>query len=174
MVCKTLPLRSCDQPGFPAGPLVWTESIAGRCIGLNYVQRAHEVKMAIPDLPTVFMKPSTSLADPYPSPTVIPKFAQSQWCSSKGFDGACPIGPVLVSTKLIPDPSKLRVKGLKNGKVMQYCGTEYEYLIPFLSCKLANNSDLIFPVAKIVSFLSQGTTMLPGTIIFDRYTCRCW
>lgn len=138
------------------------------------------------------MKPSTSLADPYPSPTIIPKFtleddccdyeselvivigekckdvseadalnyvlgytaandvssrasqfAQSQWCFSKSFDGACPIGlfswqnenigvnsilgPTLVSTKLIPDPSKLRVRGLKNGRVMQDCGTEYVY-----------------------------------------------
>ncbi|ESZ94310.1 hypothetical protein SBOR_5306 [Sclerotinia borealis F-4128] len=179
-------------------PLAKSEVGTIRCIGLNYVQHAHEVKMAIPDLPTVFMKPSTALADPYPSPTVIPKFAlkddccdyeselvivigekckdiseadalnyvlgytaandvssrasqfaQSQWCFSKSFDGACPIGPVLVSTKLIPDPSKLRVRGLKNGNVMQNCGTH----------------DLIFPVAKIVSFLSQGTTLLPGTII---------
>ncbi|KAI9650815.1 hypothetical protein NHQ30_000848 [Ciborinia camelliae] len=195
-------------------PLAESEVGTIRCIGLNYVQHAHEVKMAIPDLPTVFMKPSTSLADPYPSPTVIPKFtleddccdyeselvivigekckdvsendalnyvlgytaandvssrasqfAQSQWCFSKSFDGACPIGmlsekrwridvnniigPVLASTKLIPDPSKLRVRGLKNGRVMQDCGTD----------------DLIFPVAKIVSFLSQGTTLLPGTMI---------
>lgn len=28
-----------------------------------------------------------------------------------------------------------------------------------------NNSDLIFSVPKIVSFLSQGTTLKPGTII---------
>ncbi|PQE25450.1 hypothetical protein CJF30_00000155 [Rutstroemia sp. NJR-2017a BBW] len=179
-------------------PLAESEVGTIRCIGLNYVQHAHEVKMAIPDLPTVFMKPSTSLADPYPASTIIPKFAlkddccdyeselvivigekckdvseadalnyvlgytaandvssrasqfaQSQWCFSKSFDGACPIGPVLVSKELIPDPSKLRVKGKKNGKVMQDCGTD----------------DLIFSVSKIVSFLSQGTTLLPGTII---------
>ncbi|KAM3079453.1 hypothetical protein ACMFMG_005884 [Clarireedia jacksonii] len=179
-------------------PLAESEVGTIRCIGLNYAQHAQEVKMAIPDLPTVFMKPSTSLADPYPAPTIIPKFtvkddccdyeselvivigekckdvseadalnyvlgytaandvssrtsqfAQSQWCFSKSFDGACPIGPVLVSKELIPDPSKLRVKGKKNGKVMQDCGTD----------------DLIFSVSKIVSFLSQGTTLLPGTII---------
>lgn len=29
--------------------------------------------MAIPEVPTLFMKPSTSLADPFPSPVVIPK-----------------------------------------------------------------------------------------------------
>jgi len=113
------------------------------------------------------------LADPYPSPTIIPKFtqqydkadyeselavvigkpcknvsasealdyvlgytasndvssrekqfSQSQWCYSKGFDGACPVGPVLVSPQLVPDPTKLHVKGIKNGKVLQDCGVE--------------------------------------------------
>jgi len=36
--------------------------------------------MALPDVPTVFMKPSTSLADPYPSPTIIPKFTLKDDC----------------------------------------------------------------------------------------------
>ncbi|RDW75318.1 hypothetical protein BP6252_06460 [Coleophoma cylindrospora] len=179
-------------------PLSESEVGTIRCIGLNYVQHAEEVKMAIPTIPTVFLKPSTSLADPYPAPTVIPKFAlqddccdyeselvivigkkckdvseadaldyvlgytaandvssrasqfaQTQWCFSKGFDGACPIGPVLVSKDLVPDPSKFRLKGSKNGKVLQDCGTD----------------DLIFSVQKVVSFLSQGTTLLPGTTI---------
>ncbi|EWZ85523.1 hypothetical protein NW765_011454 [Fusarium oxysporum] len=52
------------------------------------------------------------------------QFAQSQWCYSKGFDGACPIGPALASTAAVPDPSKFRVRGLKNGYVMQDCGVE--------------------------------------------------
>ncbi|KAK8100127.1 hypothetical protein PG999_010501 [Apiospora kogelbergensis] len=77
------------------------------------------------------------------------QFAQSQWCFSKGFDGSCPIGPTLVSKSLIPDPSKLRIRGLKNGDVMQDCQTD----------------DLIFSIGKIVSFLSQGTTLPAGTVI---------
>ena len=52
------------------------------------------------------------------------QFAQTQWCYSKGFDGACPIGPVLASTAAISDPGKLRLRGLKNGKVLQDCGLE--------------------------------------------------
>jgi len=36
----------------------------------------------------------------------------------------CEIGPVIVSKELIPDPTKLRLKGYKNGKVMQDCGCE--------------------------------------------------
>lgn len=134
--------------------------------------------MDIPTVPTVFMKPETSLANPWPAPTVIPRhvikddttdfeselvivigkpakdvsevdaldyvlgytaandvsartaqFAQSQWCFSKGFDGACPIGPVLVSSSFVPDPSKFKVRGLKNGKVLQECGCEYVILL---------------------------------------------
>lgn len=150
-----------------------------------------------------FRKPATALADPYPAPTIIPKFTiasdsadyeaelaivigsgpsnkvckdvseteafdyvlgytasndvssrasqftQSQWCFSKGFDGSCPIGPCLVLAQSIPDPRKLMVRGLKNGRVMQDCGFD----------------DCIFPVEKIVSFVSQGTTLPPGTVI---------
>lgn len=77
------------------------------------------------------------------------QFAQSQWCFSKGFDGACPIGPVVVSARAVPDPSKLHIRGIMNGKVMQDCPI----------------SDLVFSVQKLVSFLSQGTTLTPGTVI---------
>lgn len=36
--------------------------------------------MALPDIPVVFMKPSTALADPYPAPTIIPKFTLKDDC----------------------------------------------------------------------------------------------
>jgi 2-keto-4-pentenoate hydratase/2-oxohepta-3-ene-1,7-dioic acid hydratase in catechol pathway len=49
---------------------------------------------------------------------------QSQWSFSKGFDGACPLGPVLVSPKLIPQPSKLHIKGYRNGNIVQDSGVE--------------------------------------------------
>lgn len=179
-------------------PLTQNEVGTIRCIGLNYKQHAAEVNMALPTVPTVFMKPSTSLASPWPAPSILPKitqeddcgdyeselvivigkdcknvteaeamdyvlgytaandissrtsqFAQSQWSFSKGFDGACPIGPCLVSPELIPDPSQLRVRGLKNGETLQDCGTD----------------DLIFSIPKLVSFLSQGTTLPAGTIV---------
>ena len=53
------------------------------------------------------------------------QFAQSQWGYSKGFDGACPVGPTIVSKELIPDVKNLWLRGLKNGRVMQDCGIEY-------------------------------------------------
>ncbi|KAI1059951.1 hypothetical protein LB506_009023 [Fusarium annulatum] len=179
-------------------PLAQEEVGTIRCIGLNYVQHAKEVKMDIPTIPTLFLKPNTALGDPWPAPTLLPKITQndgsgdyeselavvigkaaknvseenamdyvlgftaandvssrvsqlnqSQWCFSKGFDGACPNGPTLVSTSEIPDPSKLHIRGLKNGKVMQDCSLD----------------DLIFSVPKLVSFLSQGTTLPAGTVI---------
>ncbi|KAH6959621.1 hypothetical protein BKA56DRAFT_680430 [Ilyonectria sp. MPI-CAGE-AT-0026] len=179
-------------------PLAQSEVGTIRCIGLNYKQHAEEVKRDIPAIPTVFMKPNTSLGDPWPAPTILPKMtqaddcgdyeselaivigktaknvneaeamdyvlgytacndvssrraqtAQSQWCYSKGFDGACPIGPTLVLTSLITNPSKLHIRGLKNGNVLQDCGID----------------NLIFGVPKLVSFLSQSTTLPPGTVI---------
>ncbi|KAI8659025.1 hypothetical protein NCS55_01181600 [Fusarium keratoplasticum] len=178
-------------------PLAQREVGTIRCIGLNasapYVQHAKEVNMDIPTIPTLFLKPSTSLGDPWPAVTLLPKITQndgsgdyeselavvtgkaaknvseeeameyvlgftaandissrvsqlnqSQWCFSKGFDGACPIGPVLVSPSVIPDPSKLHIRGLKNGKVLQDCSLD---------------------IPKLISFLSQGTTLPAGTVI---------
>lgn len=54
-------------------PLTQVEAGTIRCIGLNYKQHAAEAKMDIPTVPTLFMKPQTSLADPWPAPTVLPK-----------------------------------------------------------------------------------------------------
>ncbi|KAM0711102.1 hypothetical protein Q7P35_001841 [Cladosporium inversicolor] len=196
------------QPGSDTGnvesiqrilsPLAQNEVGTIRCIGLNYKQHAEEVRMPLPSVPTVFMKPNTALGDPWPAPTVIPKITQaddcgdyeselavvigkqaknvsesnamdyvlgytaandvssrtsqlnqSQWSFSKGFDGSCPLGPTLVSTSLIPDPSKLHIRGSKNGKVLQDCPLD----------------DLIFGIPKLVSFLSQSTTLPAGTVI---------
>ncbi|KAF9876835.1 fumarylacetoacetate hydrolase family protein [Colletotrichum karsti] len=169
-----------------------------RCIGLNYVQHAKEVGVALPDVPTVFLKPNTALGNPWPEPTILPlltqvddcgdyeselavvigktcknvseanamdyvlgytacndvssrtyQMNQSQWCFAKGFDGSCPLGPTLVSKDVIQDPTKLKMRGLRNGEVLQESGID----------------DLIFSIPKIISFLSQSTTLPAGTVI---------
>ncbi|KAI0890241.1 uncharacterized protein GGS22DRAFT_10680 [Annulohypoxylon maeteangense] len=169
-----------------------------RCIGLNYANHAKEADVEVPDIPMMFMKPATALADPWPVPTVIPKhtlrddcadyeaelaivigkpcknvseaeapgyilgytaandvssrasqFSQSQVCYSKGFDGSCPLGPILVSAAVMPDPGAFTIRGLRNGEEMQNSAV----------------SDMIFNCAKLVSFLSEGTTLPPGTVI---------
>jgi len=79
----------------------------------------------------------------------LPELAGSQWCRSKMFDGFAPLGPVLVTADEIADPHKLRVQSFVNGKQMQDAST----------------SDLIFDVPQIISFLSIGTTLQPGTVI---------
>ncbi|KAJ5224140.1 hypothetical protein N7468_008682 [Penicillium chermesinum] len=73
-----------------------------------------------------------------------------QWGLGKTFDGWAPFGPGIVSTKLIPDPNALRISTVLNGQTVQSSSTK----------------DMIFGVAKTVSFLSQGTTLLPGDLIF--------
>ncbi|CZR66565.1 related to bifunctional 4-hydroxyphenylacetate degradation enzyme [Phialocephala subalpina] len=72
-----------------------------------------------------------------------------QWCFSKGFDAFCPLGPMIVSPKLLGAADNLPLKTLVNGEVRQD----------------SNTSDLLFGVRKIVSFCSQGTTLQRGSII---------
>lgn len=73
-----------------------------------------------------------------------------QWSLGKGFDGWAPFGPGIVSSSIIKDPQALRILTKVNGDTVQDSSTE----------------DMIFGVAKAVAFLSQGTTLLPGDIIF--------
>lgn len=73
----------------------------------------------------------------------------SQWGFSKGFDNTTPLGPVIVSSNAISNPQDIPLTCTLNGKVLQDGST----------------SDQIFDVRKTVSFLSQGTTLEPGSVI---------
>ncbi|KAL6890004.1 hypothetical protein GGI43DRAFT_425670 [Trichoderma evansii] len=77
------------------------------------------------------------------------QFKTSQWSFSKGLDASAPIGPVLVSQSAIGDPHNLSIRAIYNGAVVQD----------------SNTSQMIFSIPKIISFLSQGTTLEQGTII---------
>jgi 2-keto-4-pentenoate hydratase/2-oxohepta-3-ene-1,7-dioic acid hydratase in catechol pathway len=75
-----------------------------------------------------------------------------QFCRGKSFDTFCPVGPALVSPEALGnsrDGSGLRVVCRVNGQVMQDSST----------------SDMIFDVSAIISELSRGTTLVPGTLI---------
>ncbi|KAI1800254.1 hypothetical protein F4811DRAFT_556984 [Daldinia bambusicola] len=89
----------------------------------------------------------------------VAQLAQSQAYYSKGFDNACPWGPVLVSAAVVPDPSSFTIRGLKNGEVMQNSSRGS------LMAKLGTSTGMVFNCAKSVSFLSQGTTLPAGTVI---------
>jgi 2-keto-4-pentenoate hydratase/2-oxohepta-3-ene-1,7-dioic acid hydratase in catechol pathway len=72
-----------------------------------------------------------------------------QWIRGKGFDTFCPLGPVLVTAEEISDPQHLTITTTVSGEEMQHDSTQ----------------NMVFPVAELISYLSQGTTLLPGTII---------
>lgn len=73
----------------------------------------------------------------------------SQWCFSKGFDNTNPLGPCLISASVITDPQTIPLKCTVNDTVLQD----------------GNTADQIFTVRTTVSYLSQGTTLEPGSII---------
>ncbi len=72
-----------------------------------------------------------------------------QWCRGKGFDTFCPLGPVLVTPDVVADPQELHIQTRLNGEVMQD----------------SNTSHMIHTVKKLIAFLSEDTTLLPGTVI---------
>lgn len=162
--------------------------------GLNYVKHAAEVNMPLPTTPMLFMKPTSSIVGPggpifYPkegkmvhfeaevavvigrtarrvseadatkyilgytcgndvSERVIQKAEMAQGCLvvSKGFDTFNPLGPA-IETDL--DPGNIKIIGRVNGVERQN----------------SNTSDLVFSIAKLVSYLSQAATLHPGDVI---------
>jgi len=72
-----------------------------------------------------------------------------QFYRGKSFDTFCPIGPRVVPAAEVPDPQSLRLSSRLNGQVMQDSTT----------------ADMIFDVATLISEMSLGTTILPGTLI---------
>lgn len=78
------------------------------------------------------------------------KKSGGQWGLGKMFDGWAPFGPAIVSKSLIPNPQALSISTTINDKTVQSEST----------------SDMIFSVAEAISFLSQGSTLMPGDLIF--------
>jgi 2-keto-4-pentenoate hydratase/2-oxohepta-3-ene-1,7-dioic acid hydratase in catechol pathway len=77
------------------------------------------------------------------------KWGGGQWCRGKSFDTFCPLGPVLVTADEIPNPNDLKIQTILNNDIVQDWTT----------------SDMIFDVPNLISFLSQDTTLVPGTVI---------
>ncbi|KAK1809829.1 hypothetical protein LTR12_015819 [Friedmanniomyces endolithicus] len=72
-----------------------------------------------------------------------------QWSFSKSFDKYAPLGPCIVSTKLLGDAGGLAMKTFVNGELRQD----------------TNTSDLCFGVRKLVSVFSTGQTLEAGSLI---------
>ena len=164
------------------------------CIGTNYADHCRECASEPPKRPLLFIK-STNALSAHGRDIVLPKFypdevdyeaelavvigrtaayvsedeamdcvlgytcandvsardvqlkMNSQWAFGKSFDTFAPIGPFLVTG--IDDPSRLRVRLRLNGELMQDQPV----------------SDMIFPIARLISHLSGGMTLYPGTVI---------
>ncbi|KAJ3545768.1 hypothetical protein NM208_g2353 [Fusarium decemcellulare] len=79
----------------------------------------------------------------------VPERSNSQPAAAKSFDKFAPLGPVIVSKRLIPDPTQLRVGTRVNGERRQYSGTD----------------DWIFDLGLLIRHLSRGTTLRKGSVI---------
>ncbi|MEO5598653.1 MAG: fumarylacetoacetate hydrolase family protein [Novosphingobium sp.] len=165
------------------------------CIGLNYHDHAREAGREIPTEPVIFMKATSAICgadDPFEIPrgasqcdwevelgVIMGKRAkyvdqaaaldyvagyctindgserhfqshrQGQWTKGKSHDSFGPIGPWFVTADDVPDPQALRV-------TCDVDGVRYQD---------GSTADMIFPVAEIVSYLSQFMTLMPGDII---------
>ncbi|SEB05392.1 fumarylacetoacetate hydrolase family protein [Variovorax sp. YR216] len=164
-------------------------------IGLNYRKHAEEAGLEIPKEPVVFTKALTSLAGPdddvrlppgseagdweielgfvigtiarnVPVQSALSHVAGyclandvserdwqikrgGQWGKGKSFDGFGPVGPWLVTSDEIADPQAIPLELRVNDEVRQR----------------SNTADMIFPVAQLVSYLSQFMTLLPGDVV---------
>lgn len=164
-------------------------------IGLNYADHAAESGLPIPPEPIVFMKATSCIQGPndvvmlpkgskksdwevelgvvigtearYVSQKDALKFVAGYctindvserefqierggtWDKGKGCDTFGPIGPWLVTRDDVPNPQKLSMWLDLNGKRVQTGSTK----------------TMIFSVAKIVSYVSQFMTLMPGDVI---------
>ncbi|PAV20787.1 fumarylacetoacetate hydrolase [Pyrrhoderma noxium] len=152
----------------PAAPILFYKpktSLIGPEAVINVPKAAQPVNKHLPDyeveLTVVIGKPAKDVSENDALDYVLGytagndtsfRFHQmsvSQWGFSKGFDNSTPIGPVLVSSKTVPDPQKLPLRTFLNGEKMQD----------------GNTADQIFNVRQTIAWLSQGTTLEPGSII---------
>ncbi|TKB99214.1 fumarylacetoacetate hydrolase family protein [Pedobacter cryophilus] len=165
------------------------------CIGLNYAKHAKETNAPIPVEPIIFFKSTTALVGPNDDITIPKNSVKTDWevelafvigkkasyvseeealdyvagyClhndvserefqlerggtwdKGKGCDTFAPIGPWLATADEITDVNNLRLWLKVNDKMMQD----------------GNTDDLIFGIPKLVSYISQFMTLLPGDII---------
>ena len=75
----------------------------------------------------------------------------TQWDMGKNFDGTGAFGPWMVTADELPDAGKgLKIESRLNGTVMQSDNTD----------------NMMFPIADMLVYVTQGMTLEPGDIIF--------
>lgn len=76
-------------------------------------------------------------------------FAVPQWGLGKSFDNWFPMGPCIVSPKMLGDPENVQLRTVLNGKEMQNDSTKKH----------------LWKIYETISRLSQGTTLERGSVI---------
>jgi 2,4-didehydro-3-deoxy-L-rhamnonate hydrolase len=77
------------------------------------------------------------------------QFKDNQITLGKNFDTFCPLGPCIVMRDELPDPGNVKLRSYVNGKLMQNGST----------------ADWVFPLPKLLSFLSSVMTLEPGDVV---------
>ena len=77
------------------------------------------------------------------------QYRGTQWLTGKAVDGTTPIGPALVTADEVGDPQVLDIRTRLNGVEVQRSNTRH----------------MIFPVARVVSYISQIMALAPGDVI---------
>lgn len=73
----------------------------------------------------------------------------TQWFYGKSLDDFCPMGPLIVTKDEFEFPPKLAIRSYVNGELRQDSDT----------------GQMICSIPKMISILSQGMTLLPGTVL---------
>jgi len=164
------------------------------CLGKNYREHALEGGMKIPAEPLLFCKTPNTLNGPF-DPVMMPRssgqidwevelavvigrqgktiaesdaltyvagvtvmndvsarsaqFSDQQWFRGKSFDTFAPLGPALVTLDEIGDLHQLNLTAQVNDRIMQKDTT----------------GNMIFNIPRLISYISQDITLLPGDII---------
>jgi len=163
------------------------------CLGLNYRSHAVETNSSIPEVPLIFLKPSTTVIGPDDA-IIKPDL------SDKGrVDYECEVGVVIgKKTKDVPEDKALEyilgytcVNDVTARDIQQFDGQwtrakSFDTFAPIGPCiqteathdnlkvetyvngevrQSGNTNDLIFNIPRLISFISGIMTLLPGDIV---------
>jgi 2-keto-4-pentenoate hydratase/2-oxohepta-3-ene-1,7-dioic acid hydratase in catechol pathway len=77
------------------------------------------------------------------------QFSDGQWVRGKSLDTFCPVGPKLIPAADVPDPQRLSIRALVNGRVLQDSST----------------AQMFFGVAAVIAHVTRAITLEPGDLI---------
>jgi 2,4-diketo-3-deoxy-L-fuconate hydrolase len=165
------------------------------CIGLNYTDHAKEVGMPLPEMPIVFLKPTSSLTGPNDPIRLLADSKHGDWEVELGVvigRGGTNIAEAdalnhVAGYCVCHDVSERRFQGYGSGQwVLGKSGDTFCPLGPWLvtadevpdpqnlnlwcevNGKMMQNgttANMIFPVAHLISFVSRFMSLEPGDVI---------